>query len=938
MRKLILSVAALLIAATSVMAQLNPMEPIAADKDVRMGTLPSGLRYYIRHNEKPKGQADFYIRTDVGAIQEEDNQQGLAHFLEHMAFNGTKNLPGKTLIEYLESVGVQFGTNLNANTGWDQTNYLIKDVPVAREGVIDTALLILHDWSSYITPQPAEIDNERGVIKEELRTRDNADWRSTLAMLGALGKDTRYAERNIIGYLDYLESFEYSALTDFYESWYRPHNQAIVIVGDIDVDQVENKILGLMKDLPSKAENAPEKAVIKAIENKEPIISIFTDPELHSTSLNLFIKHEAMPKEQNNLVVSELFGIMKSYAGQMQNERFTEIAMKPNAPFTGAYLHIGSIGIMPTLESMMFGITTQEGKLEEGFEALYSEIEKTRRYGFTIGEFERAQANLLQSIEQQYNNRNDMPNGFYVDRYLNNFSENSPMPDAETEYQLDKMLIEALTVADINAFVQQFITAENQVITANSPEKEGLEIPTEGDFTSIIAKVSAMELTPYEDNVVKVPLIDPAQQLKGSKVKKTKTNEDYALTEWTLKNGVQVIVRPSKLKADEVMLDAKAYGGLALLGDEDYHTGMFLADIASTSGVSTFSSVELQKQLSGKNASASVWANDYNNGVSASSSVKDIETMLQLVYLNFTAPRFNIDDFNTLKTQYYDYAKNARTSPDFLFSEFATKSIYGDNFRKQALSTEMLDDINFERLPAVYNTLFSNAESFRFVITGNVDLETLKPLVEKYIGSLPTEGKKIKFTDDDVRPIQGNVAKEFKTVMSQPKVTVMYYLNGDAKYTLKSEYVARYLSMALDNVYLTSIREEKGGTYGVHVSTGINALPEESYAMQIYFDTNEKQADELCEIVEAELKKMAESGPSEEQMSKSRKYLLKEIENNKEKNSAWSGYISTLYTYGIDKPHDAKGVIESITSEDVKAMLQEILDNNNMIKLMMRPE
>ena len=938
MKRLIFSVVALLVATTSVMAQLNPMAPIEPDKDVRIGTLPSGLRYYIRHNEKPKGQADFYIRTDVGSIQEEDNQQGLAHFLEHMAFNGTKNLPGKTLIEYLEKIGVQFGSNLNANTSWDQTNYLIKDVPVAREGVIDTALLILHDWSSYITPQPAEIDNERGVIKEELRTRDNADWRSTLAMIGALGKDTRYAERNLIGYLDYLSSFEYSALTDFYESWYRPHNQAIVIVGDIDVDQVENKILTLMKDLPLKTENAPEKVVIKAIENKEPIISIYTDPEMNSSSLNLFIKHQAIPKEQNNLVISELLNIMKSYAGVMQNERFAEISMKPNAPFISAYLHIGSIGIMPTLESMMYGISTQEGKLQEGFEALYAEVEKTRRYGFTIGEFERAQANLLQAIEQQYNNRNDVSNGVYVERYLSNFSTNSPIPDAQSEYELDKMLIEALTVADINAFVQQLITAENQVITVNSPEKEGLVIPTESDFISAIAKVSAMELTPYEDNVVKVPLIDPAQKLKGSKVKKTKTNDEYALTEWTLKNGIQVIVRPSKLKADEVMLEAKAYGGLALLDDEDYHTGMFLADIASTSGVSTFSAIELQKQLSGKNASASIWANDYNNGMSASSSVKDVETMLQLVYLNFTAPRFNIDDFNTLKSQYYDYAKNARTSPDFLFSEFVSKSIYADNFRKQSLSTQMLDNINFKRLPAVFNTLYSNAESFRFVITGNVDLETLKPLVEKYVGSLPTEGKKIKFTDDNVRPIQGNVAKEFKTTMAQPKVSVLYYLNGKSEYTLKNEYTARFLSMALDNVYLKSVREEKGGTYGVHVNASISALPEESYAMQIIFDTNEKQADELCEIIEVELKKMAQEGPTEEQINKSRTYLLKEIENNKEQNSAWSSYIATLYTYGIDYAHDSKAVIESITAEDIKAMLQEMIDNDNMVKLMMRPE
>ncbi len=938
MKKLFLSVVALLVATSSLMAQFNPMQPIELDKDVRTGKLESGLTYYIRHNDKPKGQADFYIRTDVGAIQEEDNQQGLAHFLEHMAFNGTKNLPGKQLIQYLEKIGVKFGNNLNANTGWDQTNYLIKDVPVAREGVIDTALLILHDWSSFITPQPKEIDNERGVIKEELRTRDGAEWRSTLDMLGALGHGTRYAERNLIGYLEGLESFEYSALTDFYEAWYRPHNQVMVIVGDIDVDQVEQKLLARMKDLPLKAENAPEKAVIYAVENKEPIISIYTDPEMTSSTMSLFIKHQALPKEQNNLMISELLSIMKSFFSHMQSERLAEIAMKPDAPFTGAYAYIGSIGVMPTLESVSYSISTQDGRLNEGFEAVYAEMEKTRRFGFTVGEFERAKANMLQSIEQQYNNRNDLPNGAYVDRYLDHFSENSPMPDAETEFKMDSEIINMLTVNDINAFAAQLLTAENQVITGRAPEREGLKNPTNSELMAIIAKVSAMELTPYEDNVVKVPLIDPAIVLNGSAVKKEKTNELYGLTEWTLENGVQVIVRPSKLKADEVLLNAKTYGGYALVSDEDYNTANFLTSVTSNSGVAGFSAIELQKQLSGKSASASLWATDYSNGISGHSSVKDVETMLQLVYLNLTQPRFDKDDFNTFMKQYYDYAANARTSPDFIFSEFVQKSIFNDNHRKQMISTEMLDDVNFDRFDEVFATLYPNGKSLQFIFTGNVDLEVLKPLVEKYLGSLPSEGKKLKFVDDKVRPLSGNIAKEITTPMTQPKVSVLYYLNGKAKYTLKNEYVARFLTMALDNRYLESIREEKGGTYGVHVKAGINALPKDSYVMQIVFDTNTEQADELCDIVLHELEAMAENGPTDEQMSKSREYLLKEIENQKEKNAAWGGFISTLYNYGIDKPHQAKSVIESITSDDVKEMMQDMLANDNIIKTVMRPE
>ncbi|MFR9502865.1 MAG: insulinase family protein [Rikenellaceae bacterium] len=938
MKRLILSVVAMLFAATNVMAQFNPMEPIPFDKDVRIGKVPSGLTYYIRHNAKPKGQADFYILTDVGAIQEEDDQQGLAHFLEHMAFNGTVNMPGKEMIEYLEKIGVKFGTNLNAGTGWDQTTYLIKDVPVSREGVIDSALLILHDWSSFIDPHAEEIDSERGVIKEELRTRDNADWRSVIEMVKSLGHGTRYEHRNLIGYLEDLETFEHDALIRFYESWYRPDNQAIVIVGDIDVDQIEAKIQTLMADLPTPAADAPQKEVIKVLPNEEPIVSIYTDPEMTKSSISLFIKGEAMPNEYNNLGVYELQNIAKALIVTMQNERLQEIAMKPDAPFTYASMGIGSIGIIPTLESVMYSLVTPDGKLNEGFEALAIEMEKTRRYGFNIGEFERAQANLMQSIEQQYNNSGDQLNNAYVQRYLDHFSKNTPIPDAETEFKMDSMILNMLTVTDINTMVQQAISPLNQTIIVNAPEREGLVNPTEADILATIAKVAAMEVEAYEDNVVKVPLIDPSVELKGSPIKKEKTNEEMGTIEWTLSNGIEVVVRPSKFKSDEVQLSAKAYGGYALISDADYNTASVLTMILGNSGVSEFSAIELQKQLSGKNASAALFTSDYTNGISGSSSVKDIETMLQLIYLNLTTPRFSEDDFNTSMKQLYDYAKNVMNNPDNIFSEFATKTIYGDNHRKQALSTEFLDDVDFDRLPAIFEALYSDADSFRFVITGNVDLETLKPLVEKYIGSLPTNGTPIALKDDKVRVVNGEVDEKINVNMTQPKVSVLYMLSGDYKFNLRNQYVAQFLSAALNNRYLTSIREEKGGTYGVSVSVNIKALPVPAYALQIYFDTNDEQADELCDIIIAELNDMATKGPSEEQMTKTREFMLKNFDNMLERNSAWTGYIHEYYTYGYDTSKEGRAIIESITIDDVKAMMQTIIDNENIIKVMMRPE
>ncbi len=937
MKKLFFSIVAILITTISVMAQINPMEPIAVDKDVRMGKLPSGLTYYIRHNEKPKGQADFYILSDVGAIQEDDDQQGLAHFLEHMAFNGTKNFKGKEMIEYLEKIGVQFGSNLNANTGWDKTNYLIKDVPVTREGVIDSALLILHDWSSFIEPQPKEVDSERGVIKEELRTRDGASWRSTMELVKALGKDTRYEHRNLIGYLDFLSTFPYEALERFYHSWYRPDYQAVVIVGDIDVDQIENKIKALMSDLPMAAADAPQKEVIKVPENEEPIISIYTDPEMQGSSIGYFIKHEAAPKEYNNLVAYELMNTIKAYISMMQNARFQEIGMKPDAPFTSASMYIGSVGLIPSLETVIFDVNTKDGELNKGFEALAAEIEKMRRYGFTVGEFERAQADMMQYIEQKYNNRNDQPNGFYVQKYLSNFSSNTPIPDAETEFKLDSTLVKLLTVNEINAAVPQLIIPNNKVITVNAPQKDGITNPTEQDINNILAKVETMELKAYEDNVVKVPLIDPSVKLKGSAVKKSKTNETLGTTEWTLKNGITVVVRPSTLKADEVMLQATSDGGLSVLSDEDFNTGKFLGAILDNAGVSTFSAIDLQKQLSGKNASVGTSVNNYSHGFEGSSSVKDVETMLQLLYLKFTAPRYSEDDYNTFMNQLSAYAENLKSNPDNVFMETAYKTMFNNSLRRQVLSPEVIADIDFAKVPETFETLYPNANAFRFVIAGNVDMETLRPLVEKYIGSLPTSRAKLNDVND-VKHVEGQVVNDFNFVMQQPKVKVLYSITGEMDYSMKNIYTAEFLSAALDNRYLTSIREEKGGTYGVGVNLSISSHPEDKYMLIVQFDTNEKQADELCEIVVAELKAMAENGPTEEQMGKSREYLMKTFNNQTEQNSGWVSRINSFYNYGFDYTNKGEEIIKSITVDDVKEMMSKILEDENQVKVIMRPE
>ena len=931
--------AAAVFAAGSAMAQFDPMQPIPADKEVRTGRLDNGLTYYIRHNEKPKGQADFYILHNVGAIQEEDDQQGLAHFLEHMAFNGTKNLPGKQLIEYLETVGVKFGYNLNAGTSWDQTVYNISDVPTSRQGIIDSAMLILHDWSHFIALRPEEIDSERGVIMEELRTRDGASWRSTMKLLQALGKGTRYEHRNLIGYLDGLKSFEHDALERFYKKWYRPDYQAIVIVGDLDAEATEARLKSLMADIPAPAADAAQKEVIVVPDNEEPIVSIYTDPEMQGSRVQLFIKRPAMPTQMNDKVAWEVVNVIESFLTTMENARLQEIAMQPDAPFLGAGMGSGDvIGIIPTLNATAFTAMTQDGKLAEGFEALYTEMEKIRRHGFTQSEFERAQENLMRQVERTYANRNDRTNEQFVNIYLENYRKNEPMPDAETEWKLDSMLIKMLNVETVNAFAKETIQPTNQVIVITAPEKEGIENPTEEEILAIREKVTASEIEAYEDDVVKEPLIPEGTQLKGSPVKKTVENKEYGATVWTLANGTQIVVKPTKFKADEVRMNAQSKGGLSILPDAEYYMGEMMPAVSSMSGVGKFSATELRKQLSGKSATVQPSVGEYASAVNASCSPKDIETMLQLVYLNFTQPRFDRNDYDNLMKMLRTQLENAKSNPDFQMQEKVIDVLYGHNPRRQVISTELLDEFSFEALPAIYKKLYPDGNNFRFTFVGNIDPETLKPLVEKYIGSIPASKKPMTFADDKAYPVKGEVTEDFSTPMQQPKVSVNYTFTGDMDYSLENKAALSFLTQALNSRYLVSIREEKGGTYGVQVYGSTDWIPRETYTMTIAFDTNAEMADELCEIILKELRTIAEEGPLTEDIEKHREFMLKNWKNSLDENGPWMQYLQAKYGSGLDYLAGQEQAIRSLTNADVQALAKKILDDGNMVKVVMRPE
>lgn len=937
MKKVLILFALLL--AVRVSAQQELMGPIPTDTAYRIGKLSNGMTYYIRHNEKPKGQADFYILHDVGAIQESDAQQGLAHFLEHMAFNGTKNLPGKMITEYLEKVGVSFGANLNASTSWDETTYKIKDVPTSREGIIDTALLILHDWSRFITLDPKEIDDERGVISEELRTRDGASWRSTIKYIKTIGRGTKYEQRNLIGSLDGLKNFKHEELVDFYHQWYRPDYQAIVVVGDIDVDQIEAKIKTLMADIPAPAADASKKETIVVPGNTEPIVSIFTDPEMQSTVAKLYIKRAAFPKQMNNTGPKVVINVLMTFMTSMQNDRFAEMSMKPNAKFLGASMGVGGIGMIPSLETTMFGVQTVDGKLAEGFEAVCTEMERMRRYGFTQSEFDRVKEDLMRSCERSYLSRGDRRNNGFVQSCISHYQDNTPLPTPEYTWKLDSTVLNLVNLKMVNDLAKQLIVPENRVITVTAPQKEGVTTPTAEELIAIMAKVTTDEMSAHEDNVVREPLIAEGTVFKGSKVKNTENDALYGTTVWTLANGVKIIIKPTTFKADEIRMSASADGGTSMLEDADYFTGKLVESVSGFSGVSKFSALDLGKQLTGKVASAGISVNEYSGGLGAACSPKDLETMLQLVWLRFMQPRYDKGDYDTMMKMVRSQLENAKADPSYELQERFTKLVYGDSFRSQMITTELLDkEISYEKLPELYKKLFPGVRDYKFIFVGNIDLEILRPLVEKYIGSLPVQKKAPKYVDRGIRPVTGKHTEDFRTAMQQPKVSVFFYLSGEMKHTLKNSVAMSFLTEALNSRYQVSVREEKGGTYGVSASGSISRLPREAFTMQVSFDTNEQMADELSEIILKEIEEIAANGPKSEDIEKTREYLLKSWKNSLEQNGSWMSYIHNRERYGLNYLTDYEPTIKNLSAADVQELAKQILASGNQVKMVMRPE
>ena len=930
--KRIVSITMLFLAGLIASAQQLPQFPI--DKAVRTGKLDNGMTYYIRHNDKPAQRAEFYLVTHVGAVQEMPDQDGLAHFLEHMCFNGTKNFPGKSLLNYLEGIGASFGGNINAATGFESTQYMLNNIPLTREGIIDTCLLIMHDYSHFVSCDPVEIDNERGVILEEKRSRNNAGWRNYLNAAQYYFKGSKLANTSLIGSEENLKTFKPESLTNFYHTWYRPDLQAIIVVGDIDELAVEKKIKDIFSDIPA-AENPKAKEPVVPEKNAEPIIGIITDPETNSSSIEMLWKSETLPVEYNNTIVGLSSELLKTLFTSAMNERLQDLAAKPEAKFTNAWFSIGNI--CESTEAVMAQATMKDGAALDALAELYTEIERIKRYGFTEAEYERAKAELKTTVENAAEKASTRKNAEFINGIISHFTNNELLLDPKDYSELVKQVLPNLKTADLNKALAQIITEENLVVLYVAPEKEGIKHPQEAEILKVIEDVRSSQIAAPEQEEIAKDFLD-ATKLKGSKVKAIKAGL-HGSTVMSLKNGANIILMPTEHEKNKVSVKLMLNGGQTLIPTEDLASfedniwGLYL----SNTGVAEFPATQVAKMLAGKSVSCNPYIDRLHHGISLQSTPKDLETALQLLYLQFTAPRFDANEYAQGTKMIEQVLPNLLTNSSYKFQQELYGTLYGNNPRKLMLNEEILAKANLATIERNYRKLFSGVDGANVFVVGDFDTETVKALLNKYIGSLP-KGKATQWTDDNVSIVNGELKNTFKAKMEAPMVTVFQCYKSEVPYSMEKSVTYSALSYILDMIYTATLREEEGGTYGASSSASVARVPKPYGILQVYFQTNEAQAEKLSELAKKGLKKLADEGPDAEQFDKTVKNLLKGIPEKRIKNSYWMEVLETWALFNSDRDSEYEAAVNALTPEKIKEAAAELYNSGNFIEIMMYPE
>ena len=922
MKKLTLTLIAMLALSATMFAQ--QAMPVPFDPNVRRGKLENGLTYYIRHNEKPAQRANFYIAQKVGSILENDDQQGLAHFLEHMAFNGTKNFPGKGLLNYMEHNGVKFGENVNAWTSIEQTVYMLTNVPTTNMNLVDSCILILHDWSSFISLEGEEIDKERGVILEEMRQGQGAQMRIYEKMLPEIYPNSPYGHRLPIGTEEVVSGFKHDALRAYYHKWYRPDLQGIIIIGDVDVNEVENHLKSIFEDIPAPI-NPAERTRFQVADNAEPIVSICTDPEETNYNISLYYKHDIVPFEERGDVQYWLKGYIDQLVSTMYNNRMEELTQKANPPFIFGYGYYGTFFVSDTKDAWT-GLAYAKDKdgIDEALTAIVAENKRMQQYGFTESEFERAKADLMKQIENQYDERDKQETSRYLYPILNHFLTNEPLLGIENEYMLLGQIMPMLPVEAINQYAKELIREDNIVITLTAPEKEGEVLPTKEELLALFNKAKEIEVEPYKETVSNEPLI-ATLPVKGA-IESKKHDDTFDATILTLKNGVKVIYKPTNFKDDEILMSAYSFGGYSVMDQSDPYTLQQLNELAGLGGLGNFSAIDLPKVLAGKKVHVSGNVNTFTENVSGSCSVKDLETMMQLIYLSFGTPRSDEEAYQSFITRTKAMLANIESNPDVAFSDNLIFALFDNHPLRKRMKAEDYDKVDYAKALKLYADRFKDANNFVFTFVGNIDPETFEPLVEQYIGALKTKKNDETWTANVPAITDKDVTSHYTKAMENPKVTCYMVYNGDMEFNRKNQLTMQVLSDVMDIVYTEKIREDEGGTYGVGVNASLSNRPKESFMFLIGFNTNKEMYEKLMGIAKAELQNIANQGPRPEDLKKVKEFLIKKHAEDLESNRYWMNCIQTQDSDGYNPMANYNEIINGITSSDVANMAKAVLN------------
>jgi zinc protease len=932
--RLLLTLIAVLLIHGSILAQDDFNGNAPMDPEIRTGKLSNGLTYFIRKNKEPEKRASFYIIQNVGAILENDNQNGLAHFLEHMAFNGTTHFPDKGIISGLEKHGVAFGSNINAYTGFDETVYNLSNVPVDVPGLVDSCLLVLNDWSHYITLSEKEIDLERGVISEEYRTSKTASRRMIFEVIPVVLKGSKYAERDIIGSLDVIKNFSYSTLRNYYHQWYRTDLQAIAIVGDINVGEVEKSIKTLFSTIPA-VENPSPRNLVEVPYHSNTNYVLAVDKEAPQTSVQVISLLKSVPPSDKNLKYlrdDHVISLMNS----MINTRIGEMLQKENPPFVSGSISFGGY-YARGYDAFTVSATARQNEEAIALESIYKEAERAKKFGFTKGELSRAKAKLLSDYENRYKQKDKIDNDTYVSGIQEYFLSGEPLTSMDFDYEFLKKVIDGITLEEISAKFKAVMIDENRTIVVQGLEGEGVKHLTEQEALDILSKVKNSQLTPYEDKVLAESLI--SEELKGSKIVKTVPLPLFDAVEWTLGNNAKVIYRKADYEKDNVTLSAFSFGGMSKLDNNLILPANLISVILPMYGAGDYDNVTLQKMLAGKKANVTAAMSETAESLTGSSTPKDFETMMQLLYLKMAKPRFDKVAHDAIIGRFAGMLGSMEKDPNKIKEDSISLITTGYNPRTPVLSKESVGKITIDDIKKIYTDRYNNADEFTFFIVGNIDKETVMPMVEKYIGSLPSNGRVETWVDRKVNMPEGKITKEISLPLTVPKSTVYIAFANEVKYTPYNYLGLEVLKGILDIVYTEKVREDEGGTYGVGVSLTAQKRPTELGEGIITFDCDPARANSLKDIIYRELDNIVKNGPSQENLDKAVNNILKTREENKMHNTYWLQVMSRYYSYGINSndPANYENVLKSYTVKDIKKIAGLMFKKADVVDLIFKP-